>query len=200
MKVITRKISTLNPSEDNPRQHPPSQIEALAKSIMRFGFTIPILIDENSMVLAGHGRLEAAKTAGLDKVPCLRADGWSDEEKKAYIIADNRLADQSTWDAPLLFDLASSLDEDLLGLTGFSPDELELYNPDAAGEDLFGGEGQSERKKKSKTDDGYVEFSVVMETANKARLIEAINAAKKEHALETIEEGLMALAHGWVDE
>ena len=98
-----KKVSELIPYDRNPNTHPEAQIEQLANSIRQWGWTMPILIDENGMVIAGHGRLYAAQKLGMDEVPCISVSGWTDEQKKAYVIADNKLAEGSQWDDSLYF-------------------------------------------------------------------------------------------------
>ena len=131
-KVERRDISGLIPYDRNAKLHPDSQIDQLANSIREWGWTIPILIDENDTVLAGHGRLYAAQQLGLTDVPCMVAEGWSEDKKKAYIIADNKLAEKGGWDNALLyselkqindssFDLSLMGMEDEFDLMDFSP-------------------------------------------------------------------------------
>jgi len=102
-EIKTVPTSSLIPYDRNPRTHPDSQIEQLKNSIRQWGWTIPILIDENDQVIAGHGRLFAAQSLGMEDVPCMTAEGWSEEQKKAYIIADNKLAEGGEWDTSLYF-------------------------------------------------------------------------------------------------
>ena len=112
--------------ERNARTHSPEQIRQLCRSIEEFGFTNPVLVDEHNRVIAGHGRMEAAAALGLDEVPCIVVDGLSDEQRRALILADNKLALNAGWDMDLLVsELAelklAGLDMDL---TGFSLEEL----------------------------------------------------------------------------
>lgn len=126
--VIDRKVDDLIPYARNARQHSNTQIASLAASIKEFGFTIPVLIDEHNNLLAGHGRVIAAKQIGINKVPALIATGWSESKKKAYIIADNRLAETSTWDNILLQEeLGELVDEGEIDLAslGFEIADLE---------------------------------------------------------------------------
>ncbi len=88
----------LTPHPKNSRTHRPEQIEELRLSIKRFGVVRPVICDEELMVLAGHGLLEAALAEGLDELPALVVSGLNDDEKRAYLIADNRLAEKSRWD------------------------------------------------------------------------------------------------------
>ena len=95
-------ISELKPYENNARLHPQEQINKIVNSIKEFGFITPVIIDENNTILVGHGRTEAAKQAGLEQVPYRRITNLTDEQKKAYILADNRLSDIAQWDEKLL--------------------------------------------------------------------------------------------------
>jgi hypothetical protein len=126
--------SALIPYVRNPRTHTPGQIDRIAKSIERFGFTNPILIDRHQGIIAGHGRLRAALQLRLDTVPTIELTGLSDAEKAAYIIADNKLALDAGWDNDLLraeFDELRKSDVDLT-LTGFSELELSVFDGDVA--------------------------------------------------------------------
>jgi hypothetical protein len=91
-KVVTSKITDLAINPRNARTHSPTQIQEIARSIKRFGFNNPVLIDESNQLIAGHGRVEAAKLLGHKTVPALRLEHMTEEEKRAYIIADNKLA------------------------------------------------------------------------------------------------------------
>ena len=122
-------LSALKPYPKNARTHSRKQIGQVAGSIRTLGFNVPILIDEDNTVLAGHARLAAAKTLGLETVPCVRLSHMSKAQKKAFILADNRLALNAGWDEDLLSlelkDLAG-LDKDFdIGITGFSVAEID---------------------------------------------------------------------------
>lgn len=132
--MSTRMIEMLAPSElrpwaKNARTHSKKQVRQIADSINRFGFTNPVLIDRDRTILAGHGRVEAAKLLGLGQVPCLRIETMSVAEKRAYVIADNKLALNAGWDEALLASelqglLADDIDFDI-GITGFSIAEVD---------------------------------------------------------------------------
>lgn len=96
------RIDKLVPYENNPRTHSAVQIERLVNSLKEFGFTNPILIDDDCNVIAGHGRLEAAKIVGLKTVPTITLSHLTEEQRRAYVIADNQLALNSGWDDDLL--------------------------------------------------------------------------------------------------
>lgn len=117
----------LIPYANNSRVHSSSQIDEIAASIKEFGFTIPVLIEEDNGIIAGHGRVEAAKKLGFKEIPCIVASGWTEAQKKAYIIADNRLPMNATWDEEMLSAELRRIDEmgfDM-ALIGFSASELE---------------------------------------------------------------------------
>jgi hypothetical protein len=94
--------AALRPWERNARTHSKKQLKQIAKSIETFGFTNPVLIDRDNVILAGHGRVEAAKLLGLDSVPCIRLEHMTPEEKRAYVLADNKLALNAGWDEDLV--------------------------------------------------------------------------------------------------
>ncbi len=114
--------------EKNARTHSKEQIQEIANSIDHFGFVNPILIDESNSILAGHGRYEAALKLKLNEVPVLVIEGLSDEQKRAYILADNKLALKADWDVGLLTDELTSLFDSgfNIELTGFSFDDINV--------------------------------------------------------------------------
>lgn len=120
------EISKLMPYENNARTHSEAQLNRIAESIKEFGFINPILIDKEYVIIAGHGRMMAAKQLGIDKVPCLFVEHLSEEQKRAYIIADNKLALDAGWDYDILESEMKALQEmDFdLELTGFTEDEI----------------------------------------------------------------------------
>lgn len=127
LKVIYRKTEDLIPYVRNARTHSDEQVARIAASIREFGWTNPILVDGDNGIIAGHGRLAAARKMGMTEVPTIELSGMTDVQKRAYILADNRLALDAGWDDELL---AIELEElkDLnfdVSLTGFSPDEID---------------------------------------------------------------------------
>ena len=125
--IEIRAISTLSPYERNARTHSPEQVKQLADSIAEFGFTNPILVSPEGTIIAGHGRLEAAKALGLTEVPTLTVGGdWSEDQLRAYILADNQLALNAGWDKDLLSLELRELSEIgfNLDLIGFPADQL----------------------------------------------------------------------------
>ena len=123
-----RSISSLKPARHNPRTHSRKQIRQIADSIQRFGFTNPVLIGEDGNIVAGHGRVAAAKLLGLDTVPVVRLTGLSAKEIQAYALADNKLALNAGWDQELLaVEFQELIDAGFeLGVTGFSVAEIDF--------------------------------------------------------------------------
>jgi len=121
-------VSRLAPYKGNARTHSRKQIRQIADSIRRFGFTNPVLIDNGGEIIAGHGRVAAAKLLGLNEVPLLRLSHLSAAEKRAYVLADNKLAEKAGWDRELLaIELQGLIDLDFeVELTGFEMGEIDL--------------------------------------------------------------------------
>ena len=127
-------IEALIPYARNSRTHSDAQVAQIAASIKEFGFTNPVLIDEDGGIIAGHGRTMAARKLGLDEVPCLRLSYLSEAQKKAYIIADNKLALNAGWDDEMLkVEISELKDLDFdLSLIGFDADELQKLVEDVS--------------------------------------------------------------------
>ena len=122
-----KKVSDLIPYVNNSRTHSDEQTTQIASSIKEFGFTNPVLIDESGGLIAGHGRLMAAKKLDLKEVPCIVLSGLTEAQKKAYIIADNQLPQNAGWDLDKLkleIDTLSEMDFDI-DLLGFSEVEID---------------------------------------------------------------------------
>ena len=128
------EISKLKPAARNARTHSKRQIKQIADSIRRFGFVNPILVDDENQIVAGHGRVAAAKTLGMSKVPCLRLGKMTEADKRAYVIADNKLALNAGWDLEILVGELEGLMQ--LGfeveLTGFELPEIDILIDEAA--------------------------------------------------------------------
>ena len=131
-------VAKLVPYVNNARTHSPEQINKLRSSLREFGFINPVIIDRDFGVIAGHGRILAAKEEGITEVPCVFADHLTDAQKKAYIIADNRMAMDAGWDEKLLrVEIEALQAEDFdLALTGFDEKELsKLFDDGTEGEE-----------------------------------------------------------------
>ena len=146
-------LSKLVPYINNARTHSPEQITKLRSSLREFGFVNPVIIDRDYGIIAGHGRVMAAKEEGIEEVPCVFVDYLTEAQKKAYIIADNRFAQDAGWDEELLrieIEALQGMDFDV-GLTGFNDDEIA---------DLFTGDDKSEAE-----DDDF-DLSAALEKAS----------------------------------
>jgi DNA modification methylase len=129
-QILFVAIGNLIPDPDNPRKHGRAQIRAIARSIEAFGFNAPILVDKKNKIVAGHGRHEAAILLGIDKVPVILLDHLTPSQAKAYMLADNKLTDRSTWDDPKLAIQLKELSDLVLDFDieaiGFEPPEIDL--------------------------------------------------------------------------
>src|SRR5882672_6803049 len=130
LSVVYQDVDALKPRTTNPRTHSKKQIAQIANAIRRFGFINPVLVDDANGIVAGHGRVEAAKVVGLDQVPTVRLSDMSEAEIRAYVIADNRLAENAGWDRTLLgieLQYLTELEIDFdVTVTGFDLPEIDL--------------------------------------------------------------------------
>lgn len=121
MKVEERKIADIKPYEKNPRRNDDA-VKYLVESIKEFGFKVPIVVDRDGVIVAGHTRYKAAKELGMEMVPCIIADDLTDEQIKAYRLVDNKVAEKSGWDFALLDQELPLID---LDMEAFGFDEQE---------------------------------------------------------------------------
>ena len=188
-----KKVSDLIPYVNNSRTHSEEQTTQIASSISEFGFTNPVLIDENDNLIAGHGRLLAANKLGIEEVPAIILDGLTKAQKKAYVIADNQLALNSGWDLDTLrleIETLEELDFDLT-LLGFDDDVIEkLLDIDAELPELPNGDRDPFQQKTFTLHD------------EQAQLIEdAISKAKSDPRIDTgLNENSNGNAIAWVCE
>src|SRR6478735_2263481 len=133
MQIEKLPIDSLHPYAGNARTHSKRQIRQIANSIERFGFCNPVLIDDQRQIIAGHGRVAAARLLGVDQIPTVELAHLSDAEKRAYILADNRLAEKAGWDREILaIELQALVDLDFeVELTGFETAEIDLVLEEA---------------------------------------------------------------------
>ena len=128
LSIKYKSTGEIIPYINNSRTHSEQQVQQVAASIKEFGFTNPILIDEQGGIIAGHGRLQAAQLLNLNEVPTITLEGLTDAQKKAYVIADNKLALNAGWDIDSLkleIETLTELDFDI-SLLGFNDEELKL--------------------------------------------------------------------------
>ena len=133
MNIVMKKLTELKEYENNPRNNDEA-VDAVARSIEEFGFKVPIVITSDHVIIAGHTRLKASKQLGLKEVPCIVADDLTDEQIKAFRLADNKTAELASWDFSKLEDELELIEMDM-SLFGF--EDLELDVPDNATDDDF---------------------------------------------------------------
>lgn len=131
MKVVDKKLSEIVPYENNPRNND-AAVEKVANSIKEFGFQQPIVVDKDNVIIVGHTRYYAAQELGLDKVPVVVADNLTDEQARAYRLADNKTGEIAGWDYLALADeleAISNIDMSDFGFASLNDDETELDEP-----------------------------------------------------------------------
>ena len=126
MQIITKKLADLRPYARNPRKNDQA-VDAVANSIREFGFKVPVVIDKNGEIIAGHTRYKAAKKMKLEEIPCIIADDLTEEQIKAFRLADNKVGELADWD----FDL---LPDELDGILDIDMSEFGFYMPDMESE------------------------------------------------------------------
>ncbi len=130
LRIQYASLASLKPDPANPRRHGKKQVDQIARSIQTFGFNVPILVDRSRCVIAGHGRLAAAKLLKLDRVPIIRIEHLSDVQMRAFMIADNRLTENSIWDDSLLAEQLKALAvlelDFSIDVTGFEMGQIDM--------------------------------------------------------------------------
>lgn len=131
LKIVNKRIDDLMPYENNPRYNDEA-VEYVANSIKEFGFKVPIIVDKNNVIVAGHTRYKASKELGLEEVPCIIADDLTEEQVKAFRLADNKVSEKAEWDFNMLDAELADLDIDM---TDFGFEKLDI-NIDDYGTDF----------------------------------------------------------------
>jgi ParB/RepB/Spo0J family partition protein len=150
MNIENVDLSKLSAYENNAKKHSAKQIESIAHSIAEFGFNSPILIDENNIIIAGHGRYYAAKSLKLKEVPCVKLSHMSEEQKKAYILADNKLSEiGGGYDEEMLKKELEFLEHDIALTIGFDEKEIDRLFDSINLEDSIQSEPELIREDKS---------------------------------------------------
>ena len=148
MQIISKKLNQIKPYEKNPRRNDDA-VDKVANSIKEFGFKVPIIIDKNNVIVAGHTRYKASQKLGLKEVPCIIADDLTDKQIKAYRLADNKVAEFSGWDFGMLqieLDEIAELDFDMQDFGFFARTEIDDALLDAYYEDDSTDETKKEKK------------------------------------------------------
>nr|DAK69275.1 MAG TPA: ParB protein [Caudoviricetes sp.] len=143
MEIVEKKVGELKAYENNPRKND-NAVEAVANSIREFGFKVPIVIDSNDVIVCGHTRLKAAIQLGMETVPCIVANDLSEEQIKAFRLADNKTNELAEWDfSALQMELSEILDIDMTDFGFIEPTDLDIND-----EDFYKNEKLKEKEKK----------------------------------------------------
>ena len=171
MQIYDKRLDEIKPYENNPR-HNDNAVDAVANSIREFGFKVPIVVDSDGVIVAGHTRYKAAKKLGLQKVPCIVADDLTDEQVKAFRLADNKVGELATWDLDTLKVELDNIGEiDLSGM-GFD------LNDDKPAEDII------EPTEKEINGYQYVHYMVTVDINHHDKIIGLINQLKEIEGVE----------------
>ena len=136
MEIINKKISEIKPYEKNPRKNDKA-VDYVANSIKEFGFKVPIVIDKNGIIVAGHTRYKASKKLGLKEVPCIIADDLTEEQIKAFRLADNKVSEQAEWDIDLLNEELDDILNIDMELFDFTESDIDWENVDEISEENY---------------------------------------------------------------
>lgn len=129
-EIIYKSLAEIFPYENNPRNNEKA-VDAVAASIQAFGFLVPIVVDAEGIIVAGHTRYLAAQKLGIDKVPCVSADDLTEEQVKAFRLADNKTAELAVWDLPLLEEELEDIGDTMdMSEFGFNLGVSDIYEPD----------------------------------------------------------------------
>ena len=171
MQIYDKRLDEIKPYENNPR-HNDNAVDAVANSIREFGFKVPIVVDSDGVIVAGHTRYKAAKKLGLDKVPCIIADDLTDEQVRAFRLADNKVGELATWDLDTLKVELDNIGEiDLSGM-GFD------LNDDKPAEDII------EPTEKEINGYQFVHYMVTVDINHHDKIIGLINQLKEIEGVE----------------
>ena len=172
-KIELWDLARLKPYEKNAREHSPEQVAQIAASIVEFGFLNPILVDSNDGIVAGHGRLSAAKELALGVVPVVVLDHLTENQKKAYILVDNKLAENATWNEDLLAEeiIKLNLQDFDLNILGWSDEELKALQEDGWASDI-----EDLTKDDEEHLDGLqAKITILLDEDDKEKVVDALN-------------------------
>lgn len=209
IQVIYKSVDSLIPYINNSRTHTEEQIGQIAASIKEFGWTNPILLDGDNGIIAGHGRLRAAIKLSIAKVPCINLAHLTENQKKAYVIADNKIALNSGWDIQILtLELDALRDADIdLGLMGFSEADLSRIADDqdlAKLNNMVDGADEEEEEAhdgdSEKPDSELFPLSVMLEHEQRDTVFKALKKAKNENYLDTSGQALWVICKEYINE
>ena len=167
-KIELWNLDRLKPYDNNAREHSPEQVAQIAASITEFGFLNPILVDSNDGIVAGHGRLSAARELALDVVPVVVLDHLTEAQKKAYILVDNKLAENASWNEELLQEeiVALNLQDFDISILGWDEDEIrEIMEYDSA----FG-EGDGDGESRGLGGEPVIQYNIIFDNEQQQQI------------------------------
>ena len=167
-KIELWNLERLKPYDNNAREHSPEQVAQIAASITEFGFLNPILVDSNDGIVAGHGRLSAARELALDVVPVVVLDQLTEAQKKAYILVDNKLAENASWNEELLQEeiVALNLQDFDISILGWDEDEIrEIMEYDSA----FG-EGDGDGESRGLGGEPVIQYNIIFDNEQQQQI------------------------------
>ena len=180
-KIELWNLARLKPYENNAREHSVEQVAQIAASIVEFGFLNPILVDSNDGIVAGHGRLSAAKELALDVVPVVVLDHLTENQKKAYILVDNKLAENASWNEELLAQeiIKLNLQDFDLNILGWTDEEIKALQEDGWDSDI-----ESVERNEENLDGIQGKIVVKLDPEYKDQVVDAINKYVEENNIE----------------
>jgi len=206
-KIELIAVDKLIPYINNARVHNDDQVLQIAASIKEFGFNNPVLVDKDNGIIAGHGRVMAAKKLEQEQVPCIRIEHLTDAQRKAYILADNKIALNAKWDTELLkmeLDHLVELGMDVQ-LTGFSELDLQKIDDDRSqrelremSEDGAGSPDDPDDDSENPMGSEFVPISVMVEHDHRQVIFDAMRVAKSKHSLDTSGQALWVICKEFV--
>jgi hypothetical protein len=212
IEIETIAVDRLTAHPRNARTHPAGQISKIAESIRKYGFTSPVLVDEDNVLLAGHARTEAARQVGLSEIPAVRVSHLSDAEKRELMIVDNKLSMLSEWDAAMLSEELLSFGEVSLAGSLFSPAEMARLSDDALLGEISGQSrtqaeiGRTPTSRPTRADesndvvpDDAVTFTCSLPSSEREDVFRAVSRAKDINGVSTTGEALLLIARSYME-
>jgi ParB-like chromosome segregation protein Spo0J len=203
-QIFWRLIGTLIPYARNARTHSDEQVSQIVESMKEFGWTSPVLVDEEGVLIAGHGRILAAEQLGWINIPVMVAQGWHEQKKNAYRVLDNKLALNAGWDIGRLHAELESFNQEFPpDFIGFNTDEMKRLNDDVAqgAFDQLGDQPATEHTNVERlglTSD-QVAFTIPMTVAQRAMIFDAIKVAKEAHGLSQAGDALCQICKSFLN-
>lgn len=195
-KIVARPVAGLKPHPDNPRTHSDEQIELLMRNIREVGFQVPVLVDEGDVILAGHGRVEAAKRLGMRRIPTIQAAGLTEDQKKAFLVADNKLVEAGGWNddilGQLVRDLHTRIDVEVLGID--PPDVHRFLEAERTGflDGAANSGGESTSREVTRVSE-FVQLNFTLTPEARKTVMDVLKREQQRRGLATSAEALVAM-------